>query len=168
MTNIIPFPAVSSRRARRGADREQWSTAEFAELMRLFGACRRECAGAATFETGETDMGDPQFYIVGTGPDLPCLAFASRVEESGGRARYVVQDGSGEVVAEGETAAAAIDTAVAALASRRAPRRTTPYLVRSIALFLSCGIARRTASLNEFWIEIVESPVVETLIRYAA
>ncbi|HEY0522628.1 MAG TPA: hypothetical protein VGD08_04510 [Stellaceae bacterium] len=167
MSNVISFPA-SARRARPRADRGRWSAAELAELIRLFGACSRGCGGAATFETGQTDMGDPQFYVVGTGPDLPCIAFASRIGTSGGHIRYLVQDGSGEVIAEGETAAAAIDIAVSTLASRNRLRRIMAYLVRSIAMFLPCGIAREAGWLDDFWIEIADNPLIETLIGYAA
>lgn len=168
MSSVVSFSAAIARRARPRADRGRWSTAEIAELMRLFGACRRERAGAATFETGETETGDPQFYIIGTGPDFPCIAFASRIGESGGGVRYVVQDANGEVVAEGETAAAAIDIAVSALVPPGRPRRIMPYLVRPIAVLLSCGVAREPGWLDDVWLEIADSPLLETLIGYAA
>src|SRR5947209_7231577 len=139
MSSVVSFStAFARRRLPPRADRGRWSTAEFAELTRLFGTCLKRCAGAATFETGETDTGDPQFYVVGAGPDLPCIAFASRIGEDDGTVRYVVQDGRGEVVGEGETVAAAVDMAVSMLTPRSGPRRIMPYLVRSTALLLSC------------------------------
>jgi hypothetical protein len=71
--------------------RAGWRPAELERLTTL--APRR--AGAGGWEVGATDLGDPQFYLLGPPPEAECLVCISRL----GRL-YVLEDGSGRVLSE--------------------------------------------------------------------
>jgi hypothetical protein len=52
-------------------------------------------AGGRTWETGETENGDVQFYLLGPQPEAACELCVSRI----GR-RYILEDGSGRLLFE--------------------------------------------------------------------
>ena len=86
--SVVNFP-TSSERVARG-----WHTSD---LKQLTGACAPAVASgdAAGWEIGETEMGDPQLYVMGPPPDHECILVISRL----GRL-YVVEDGKGEILFE--------------------------------------------------------------------
>jgi hypothetical protein len=137
-----------------------WRPQETRELLRLFGAFRKR-ADARSFEFGETEPGDPQFYILGAAPDQPCLAFVSRIRAHD-RCWYLVQDGGGAVTAEGESLRTVVDGAVA----RIGRTRSAPYLAPVWGLLLSCDLGFWPA-LNDCWTEAAASPLVSAGLQMA-
>ena len=92
---VVPFPQRASENAPR-----DW---QGIELQRVADACagplsRGEVSG---WETGTTEAGDPQLYLLGPEPEQECLVCVSRL----GRL-YVLEDGQGRVLFEHD----AIDT----------------------------------------------------------
>jgi len=81
---VVPF--VSRREA------DPWRLDELVELDRLMRLLAGR-TGARSWETGVTERGEPQFYVIG--PDQRCVACVSRLG-----AVYVLEDGSGRVLAE--------------------------------------------------------------------
>ena len=88
--------------------------------------------GARSWETGVTERGEPQFYVIGPDPDQRCVTCVSRLG-----AVYVLEDGSGRVLAEDrclrelvKRASRAISEAAANSVSRRAPSWRSAPAVR--------------------------------------
>ncbi len=74
-------------------------------------------ADAANFDwdTGTTERGEPQFYVLGPAPDHDCVLCVSRLAQG-----YVLQDGAGRLI--GETASLdrfAVEAARAAIRGGR-------------------------------------------------
>jgi hypothetical protein len=76
-----------------------WQPDEIAELMRLY-ALLAERNNAKGYEYGETENHEPQFYVLG--PDLiqNCVMCVSRISQDG-RTWYVIENGLGDLFAEG-------------------------------------------------------------------
>jgi hypothetical protein len=76
-----------------------WQPDERAELMRL-NVFLAERVNAKGHEYGETENHEPQFYVLG--PDLVqnCVICVSRISKDG-RTWYVIENGLGELFAEG-------------------------------------------------------------------
>jgi hypothetical protein len=76
-----------------------WQPKETAELMRLY-AFLAERSNAKGYEYGETENHEPQFYVLG--PDLihNCVVCVSRISKDG-RTWYVIENGVGDLFAEG-------------------------------------------------------------------
>ncbi len=81
---VVPFVP------RREAD--PWRLDELVELDRLMRLLAGR-TGVRSWETGVTERGEPQFYVIG--PDQRCVTCVSRLG-----AVYVLEDGSGRVLAE--------------------------------------------------------------------
>jgi hypothetical protein len=117
-----------------------WRSAETAELLRLYAALSGR-VGAAGFDYGETETGDPQFYVLGRGADCSCIAFVSRLAVDG-EPRYIVQDGTGRVVAESHSLEAAIDAAIPLWRrSQRADTTPARRLLRVLGVLMSVRLA---------------------------
>jgi hypothetical protein len=72
-----------------------WTPEELAEAMRLYGALSRRGV-VADWETGSTEYGDPQFYMLS--PDeQACVRCLTRLG-TGRQAFYVLEDGAGTVL----------------------------------------------------------------------
>lgn len=80
------------------------------------------------WETGMTEKGDPQFYLLGPLPDQACELCVSRI---GGR--YILEDGSGRLLFEHQS------LALVALHARAAVRSRHGWLVAR-AVLLWCTI----------------------------
>ena len=80
------------------------------------------------WETGMTEKGDAQFYLLGALPDQACELCVSRI---GGR--YILEDGSGRLLFEHQS------LAVVALHAKAAVRSTRGWLVAH-AVLLWCTI----------------------------
>ena len=70
----------------------EWSEKELSTLVAAFGAASRT---GREWETGITEQGDAQFYLLGPLPDQACELCVSRI---GGR--YILEDGSGRLLFE--------------------------------------------------------------------
>jgi hypothetical protein len=84
-------------------------------------------AGGRTWETGETENGDVQFYLLGPQPEQACELCVSRI----GR-RYILEDGSGRLLFEHRNLDLVVLHAKAAVSS-------TPRLVAR-AILLWCAV----------------------------
>ena len=105
----------------RRENRHGWDDAEIAALRRLTRLLSRR-RGAQSWHVGATEAGEPQFYVLGPGADEPCLASVSRVGSG-----YVLEDGSGRVLAEEEH----IDELVKRASIAYPARRRVPLTVRA-------------------------------------
>jgi hypothetical protein len=116
------------------------------ELQQVTAACA-EVFGpghSAHWDVGMTECGDPQLYVVGSGPDEDCVLCISRVGH-----RYVLEDGRGRVLFENDDMARLAGQTLAAL------RRQKAVLVARVAV---CWCAVR-----EFFEEKIEPAMAEPL-----
>jgi hypothetical protein len=87
-----------------------------AELNTIREALQVTFSKGRSYETGMTEKGDAQFYLLGPLPDQACELCVSRI----GR-RYILEDGSGRLLFEHENLALLALHAKAAVRSRRWP-----------------------------------------------
>jgi hypothetical protein len=133
---VISFDTARRRPAL--VPRARWQPFEVAELMRLF-ATLRERGRAVGFDYGETDHGDPQFYLL-CSEDGDCVACISRLAGPDGRC-YVAQDEVGAEIAE---PAADIRSLVAEMMPAAPAKRSRTRLVlavKTVAGALLCSRA---------------------------
>jgi hypothetical protein len=76
-----------------------WQSEETAELMRLY-AVLNERSVVTSYEYGETERREPQFYLISADPAEDCIRCVSRILKDG-RPWYVIEDGFGGLLAEG-------------------------------------------------------------------
>ena len=108
----------------RKQDSGEWSEKELSILVAAFGAVSRT---GREWETGVTEQGDAQFYLLGALPDQACELCVSRI---GGR--YILEDGSGRLLFEHRNLDLVMLHAKAAVPS------TSWLMVRAITLW--CAI----------------------------
>ena len=97
----------------RKLDGELWSDTELQTLLAALNAAIGP-EGGRGWETGMTEKGDPQFYLLGPLPEQACRLCVSRV----GR-RYILEDGAGRLVFEHQSLPLVALHAKAAVSSRR-------------------------------------------------
>ena len=85
---VIAFPAKAQREG------GSWPAVELNELVETF-APQLGSGEAGGWNVGVTEIGDPQFYLLGPPPDDECILCISRL----GRV-YVLEDGAGQVLFE--------------------------------------------------------------------
>ena len=102
----------------------EWSEKELSTLVAAFGAASRT---GREWETGMTEKGDAQFYLLGPLPDQACELCVSRI---GGR--YILEDGSGRLLFEHR------NLELVALHAKAAVPSTSWLMVRAITLW--CAI----------------------------
>ena len=78
----------------RKQDSGEWSEKELSTLVAGLGAAIAPATGRE-WETGMTEKGDAQFYLLGSLPDQACELCVSRI---GGR--YILEDGAGRLLFE--------------------------------------------------------------------
>jgi hypothetical protein len=108
----------------RKQDSGEWSEKELNVLVAAL------CAAPGTgreWETGMTERGDAQFYLLGPLPDQACEVCVSRI----GR-RYILEDGSGRLLFEHR------NLELVALHAKAAVPSTSWLMVRAITLW--CAI----------------------------
>ena len=108
----------------RKQDGGEWSEKELSTLVAAL------CAAPGTgreWETGMTERGDAQFYLLGPLPDQACEVCVSRI---GGR--YILEDGSGRLLFEHR------NLEFVALHAKAAVPSTSWLMVRAITLW--CAI----------------------------
>jgi hypothetical protein len=112
--NIVAFHAPELPRC--------WRQDELQRLVSLYSA-HGSRGGAASWSVGQTDAGDPQFYVVGGAPELDCMTCITRI----GRL-YVLEDGAGSVIAED----ACLERIAEAAAKQLSGRRRLSFVARSL------------------------------------
>ena len=103
-----------------------WSESELNTIVAALSAALAPATGRE-WETGTTENGDAQFYLLGPLPDQACELCVSRI----GR-RYILEDGSGRLLFEHRN----LD--LVALHARAAVPSTSWLMVRMITLW--CAI----------------------------
>lgn len=71
-----------------------WRTCELDRFVETF-AGELDRGGASGWDTGTTEIGDPQFYLLGPPPEHDCILCVSRLGKL-----YVLEDGAGHLVFE--------------------------------------------------------------------
>ena len=104
----------------------EWSERELSVLVSAFGAAMARRSGCG-WETGKTENGDAQFYLLGPQPEQACELCVSRI----GR-RYILEDGSGRLLFEHR------NLELVALHAKAAVPSTSWLMVRAITLW--CAI----------------------------
>jgi hypothetical protein len=100
---------------------ESWSEAELNTIVAALNIALASGTGRE-WETGMTEIGDPQFYLLGALPDQACELCVSRI---GGR--YILEDGLGRLLFEHRSLALVAMHAKAAV--RSAPWRLVAHVV---------------------------------------
>jgi hypothetical protein len=98
---------------RREEDAGIWRHDELQQLVGIFAAHAKR-GDASDWAVAATDIGDPQFYLLGRQPEQECVLCVSRIG-----ARYVLTDGEGAVLAENVQLAAITDRAMAFVPQRQ-------------------------------------------------
>jgi hypothetical protein len=99
-----------------------WPVAELNEIVETF-APQLNSGEAGGWEVGVTEIGDPQFYLLGPPPHDECILCVSRL---GGL--YVLEDGAGQVLFEHNS------LVVLAEQARNVLRKTQTQIVARVTL----------------------------------
>jgi hypothetical protein len=110
----------------RKQDSGEWSEKELNTLVAALGAAMAPGTGRE-WETGITEKGDVQFYLLGSLPEQACELCVSRID-----GRYILEDGSGRLLFEHRN----LD--LVALHTKAAVPSTSWLMVRAITLW--CAI----------------------------
>jgi hypothetical protein len=105
---VIAFPAKAQREG------GSWPAVELNELVKTF-APQLSSGEAGGWNVGVTEIGDPQFYLLGPPPDDECILCISRL----GRV-YVLEDGAGQVLFEHDSLLVLAEQARTVLRKKRA------------------------------------------------
>lgn len=112
---------------KRKPSADLWSEAELDTIVGALNVAIASGDGRG-WETGTTEAGDAQLYLLGPLPDQACELCVSRI---GGR--YILEDGSGRLLFEHQ------NLALVALHAKAAVRSTRSWLVARVVL-LWCTI----------------------------
>jgi len=138
---------------KQGAD--AWSEVELNTLFAALNAALASENGRG-WETGVTERGDPQFYLLGPLPDQACELCLSRV---GGR--YILEDGSGRLLFEHQS------LALVALQAKAAVRSMRGWLVAR-AVLVWCTVRHLIHDKVEPLLDESEELLVELAPQLAA
>jgi hypothetical protein len=105
---VISFPPKVPR------DGGSWPAAELKEIVETLAPHVRG-GEAGGWDVGATEIGDPQFYLLGPPPDDECILCISRVGRT-----YVLEDGAGQLLFEHNSLAVLAQQARSALRKKRA------------------------------------------------
>ena len=111
---------------KRKQDSGEWSEKELNTLVAALGAAMTPGTGRE-WETGMTEKGDVQFYLLGSLPEQACELCVSRIDGS-----YILEDGAGRLLFEHRNLELVVLHAKAAVPS------TSWLMVRAITLW--CAI----------------------------
>lgn len=128
-----------------------WRQDELQQLVSLHSAYVAR-GQTASWSVGQTEVGDPQFYVVGAAPEFDCITCVTRI----GRL-YVLEDGAGSVVAEDAHFERIVETAARKLAGRR----RLSFVARSLI-----GLCALRAVLDQK-IEFMLAESMEHVSRFA-
>lgn len=141
--NVVTFHAPERPRC--------WRQDELQQLVALHSACEQRRSGCS-WSVGHTDLGDPQFYMVGEAPDLDCIMCVTRI----GRL-YVLEDGAGTVVLEDVH----LDGIVQAGSKMLSRRRPLSFIARSLV-----GLCAFRAVIDQK-AEFMLAESMEHVVRFA-
>src|SRR5258705_2710199 len=112
----------------------EWSEKELSTLVAALGAAIASGTGRE-WETGMTERGDAQFYLLGPLPDQACELCVSRIVGCVSRinGRYILEDGAGRLLFEHR------NLELVALHAKAAVPSTSRLMVRAITLW--CAIS---------------------------
>lgn len=133
----------------RKQDTGEWTERELGTLIAALGAAFAKGTGRE-WETGMTERGDAQFYLLSPLPDQACELCVSRV---GGR--YILEDGSGRLLFEHR------NLELVALHAKAAVPSTSWLMVRAITLW--CAV--RSTMNEKFEPLLIEGE--ELLVQFA-
>ena len=125
-----------------------WSEAELSTIVAALNVALASGTGRE-WETGITEIGDPQFYLLSPLPDQACELSVSRI---GGR--YILEDGSGRLLFEHRNLALVAKHAKAA--ARSAPWRLVAHVV-----LLWCTVRQILHDKVEPWLAEGEELLVD-------
>ena len=138
----------------RAQDAGVWTEAELNTIVAALHAAMAPATGR-TWETGVTENGDVQFYLLGPRPDEACELCLSRI---GGR--YILEDGTGRLLFEHRNLDLVVLHAKAAVSS-------TPWLmVRAITVW--CAVRNTIEEKFEPWLVEGEELLVQVAPQLAA
>jgi hypothetical protein len=104
---VIAFPHIESRAG------SVWGAGELEQILRAVTPKRSgSCAGR--WDVGATEMGDPQFYLIGPPPHEECILCISRLGRN-----YVLEDGAGRILFEHNSLIVLAERARARLQKRK-------------------------------------------------
>jgi hypothetical protein len=132
----------------------EWSERELSTILAALSAATAPGTGRE-WETGTTEKGDLQFYLLGPLPDQACELCVSRI---GGR--YILEDGFGRLLFEHRN----LD--LVALHAKAAVPSTSWLMVRVITLW--CAIRSATDDRLESWLVEGEELVVQFVPQLVA
>jgi hypothetical protein len=90
-----------------------WRQQEMQQLT-ILGSAHSMSAEVGGWACGATDAGDPQFYVLGPEPEENCLLCISRVD-----GMYLLEDGTGTLLAQNHQLKPVLHKAAGALTRRR-------------------------------------------------
>jgi hypothetical protein len=132
----------------------EWSERELTTILAALSAATAPGTGRE-WETGATETGDVQFYLLSPLPDQACELCVSRV---GGR--YILEDGMGRLLFEHRS----LD--LVALHARAAVPSTSWLMVRAITLW--CAVRSALHEKAEPWLAEGEELFVQLVPQLAA
>ncbi|MBT1513667.1 hypothetical protein KIP88_24550 [Bradyrhizobium sp. SRL28] len=132
----------------------EWSERELSTILAALSAATAPGTGRE-WETGVTEKGDVQFYLLSPLPDQACELCVSRL---GGR--YILEDGMGRLLFEHRN----LD--LVALHAKAAVPSTSWLMVRAITLW--CAIRSALHEKAEPWLVEGEELVVQLVPQLAA
>jgi hypothetical protein len=131
-----------------------WTDAELNAIRAGLNAALAPATGR-TWETGATENGDAQFYLLASGPEAACELCLSRVA-----GRYILEDGSGRLLFEHRKLDRVMPHA-------RAACSPTPWLVAR-AVLVWCALRSAIQDKVEPWLVEGEELLVHVAPQLAA
>ena len=132
----------------------EWSEKELSTILAVLSATTAPGTGRE-WETGVTERGDVQFYLLSPLPDQACELCVSRI---GGR--YILEDGTGRLLFEHRN----LD--LLALHAKAAVPSTSWLMVRAITLW--CAVRSALHEKAEPWLVEGEELLVQFVPQLAA
>jgi len=127
----------------------EWSERELSTILAALSAATAPGTGRE-WETGVTENGDIQFYLLSPLPDQACELCVSRI---GGR--YILEDGSGRLLFEHQS------LAIVALHAKAAAARSVPWWFVAHVVLLWCTVRQIVHEKVEPWLAESEELLVE-------
>ena len=132
----------------------EWSERELSTILAALSAATAPGTGRE-WETGATEKGDVQFYLLGSLPDQACELCLSRIGRN-----YILEDGTGRLLFEHR------NLYLVALHAKAAVPSTSWLMVRAITLW--CAVRSMFHEKAEPWLVEGEELFVQFVPQLAA